>query len=276
MVSTRSRALAARPPTARSTDDGAFDRRRRVRPTAGMVSTSSTDGTADRQEDKPGRRSLAGPGLSHAGAGRCPMVMTTTRTRTNEITETERRRARIRVPVAMPRGVVGKAVTWYSRRTFGDVLDPALVMDHHRRIMFATFGFEGKVAKWKALDADLKNLAQLAAAGTIGCSWCMDFGYFAAHSSGHSVEKLKEVPRWRESDVFTDVEREVLAYAEAMTVTPPEVTDAMVDGLVARLGVPAVVELTKMVSVENERSRFNSAMGLTSQGFSDRCELPGG
>jgi hypothetical protein len=26
--------------------------------------------------------------------------------------------------------------------------------------------------------------------------------------------------------------------------------------------------------VENERSRFNSALGLTSQGFTDRCEVP--
>ena len=29
-----------------------------------------------------------------------------------------------------------------------------------------------------------------------------------------------------------------------------------------------------LVAVENERSRFNSALGLTSQGFADRCELP--
>jgi AhpD family alkylhydroperoxidase len=146
-------------------------------------------------------------------------------------------------------------------------------MSHHPGVLKATLSYEGKVAKWDALDADLKNLAQLASAASIGCTWCMDFGYFAAHSKGQSVEKLAEVPRWRESDVFTPLERDVIAFAEAMTATPPEVTDAMVDGLVAGLGVPAVVELTKMVAVENERSRFNSALGLTSQGFSDRCEL---
>jgi hypothetical protein len=28
-----------------------------------------------------------------------------------------------------------------------------------------------------------------------------------------------------------------------------------------------------MIAVENQRSRFNTALGLTSQGFSDRCEL---
>jgi hypothetical protein len=39
-------------------------------------------------------------------------------------------------------------------------------------------------------------------------------------------------------------------------------------------GQVPVVELTMMVAIENERSRFNSAPGLKSQGFSDVCELP--
>jgi hypothetical protein len=29
-----------------------------------------------------------------------------------------------------------------------------------------------------------------------------------------------------------------------------------------------------MVAVENVRSRFNAALGLTSQGSKDRCEIP--
>ena len=74
--------------------------------------------------------------------------------------------------------------------------------------------------------------------------------------------------------MFTPVERRVLEYAEAMTSTPPAVTDAMAGALRADLGVDGFVELTMMVAVENERSRFNSALGLTSQGFADRCELP--
>jgi AhpD family alkylhydroperoxidase len=184
------------------------------------------------------------------------------------------RRERIRVPAEIPRGLLGKAIVWWSRRAYGDVPDPGLVMNHNRKVMFATVRNEMRIAKWNALDPQLKTLAQLASAATIGCSWCVDYGYYAAHSEGQPVDKLKDVPRWRDSDVFTPVERDVLAYSEAMTATPPEVTDEMVDGLVARLGVPAVVELTMMVAVENQRSRFNSAMGLSSQRFSDRCELP--
>jgi alkylhydroperoxidase family enzyme len=73
---------------------------------------------------------------------------------------------------------------------------------------------------------------------------------------------------------ITGVERDVLEYAEAMTVTPPTVTDDMVAHLLDELGAPAMVELTQMVALENMRSRFNSAAGLQSQGYSDVCELP--
>jgi AhpD family alkylhydroperoxidase len=186
---------------------------------------------------------------------------------------TDERREAIRVPLAEPRSVFDRAVAWYCRRRFGQVLDNALVLMHHRKAMSAIFSFEKKVEKWDALDPDLKTLAQLATASVIGCSWCMDFGYYAAHSKGLDTSKLGEVPRWRESTAFTEQERRVLEYAEAMTATPPEVTDEMTEALRVDLGDEAFVELTMMIAVENERSRFNSALGLTSQGFKDHCEL---
>jgi len=113
----------------------------------------------------------------------------------------------------------------------------------------------------------------MASAATIGCSWCLDFGYFQAHAEGLDEEKVRQVPGWRDSTVFTELERDVMAYAEAMTVTPPEVTDEQVASLHDRLGTEAMVELTQLIAVENMRSRANSAMGLTSQGFADSCDL---
>lgn len=81
------------------------------------------------------------------------------------------------------------------------------------------------------------------------------------------------MPRWRDSTAFTGLERAVLGFAEAATATPPEVTDEQVAELTERLGPAGMVELTMMVAVENQRSRFNSAVGLRSQGFSDRCAV---
>ena len=179
-----------------------------------------------------------------------------------------------RIPKAPITGLYGRFLTAYARRTYGQVPDGAYVYFHHKPLLKAVLSFEGKVAKWRELDPTLKSYAQLASAGVIGCSWCLDFGYFLAHNDGLDLAKVREVPRWRESDVFTPLEREVLAYAEAMSTTPMTVTDEMTASLIAQLGTPAVVELTEMVAIENMRSRFNSAAGLQSQGYSDVCELP--
>ena len=179
-----------------------------------------------------------------------------------------------RIPRATISGVYGRLLEAYARRTWGRVPDNAYVVWHNRKVMNAVFAFERKVQRWDALDPHLASFAQMASAATIGCSWCLDFAYFLAHDEGLDEAKVREVPRWRESAVFTDLEREVMEYAEAMTATPPTVTDEMVARLDEQLGHAAVVELTMMVAIENERSRFNSAMGLASQGYSDVCELP--
>lgn len=185
------------------------------------------------------------------------------------------RRDGVRVPTEVPRDLFAKAVVWYSKRTYGDVLDNGLALLHNRPVLRAIVGFERRVEKWDALDPRLKTLAEMASASLIGCSWCMDFGWYQAHSKGLDVSKLEQVPRWRDSEVFTELERQVLEYAEAMTVTPPTVTDELAETLRSALGNAAFVELTAIVALENERSRLNSALGLTSQGFRDRCELGG-
>jgi alkylhydroperoxidase family enzyme len=180
-----------------------------------------------------------------------------------------------RIPKAEISGLYGTLMKLYAKKKLGgEFPDGGYVYFHHKPLLKAVMSFEGKVDTWDQLDENLKSYAQLVSAGVIGCSWCLDFGYFKAHNDGLDLDKVREVPRWRESDVFTPLERDVMEYAEAMTVTPPTVTDEMVAHLVDVLGAPAVVELTQMVALENMRSRFNSAAGLQSQGYSDVCELP--
>ena len=179
-----------------------------------------------------------------------------------------------RVPKAEITGLYGYALKRFSRKMLGEIPEPAEVMWHNRPVLKAMTDLGQKAQKWDQLDPNLKSFAHMAVAAQIGCSWCLDFGYYLAHSEGMDLEKIREVMRWRDSDVFSPVEREVLGYAEAMSTTPLTVTDEMVASLLAHLGEEALVELTMMVAIENERARFNSAAGLKAQGFSDVCEIP--
>jgi AhpD family alkylhydroperoxidase len=173
------------------------------------------------------------------------------------------------------RGMLGRAVGWYSRRRFGKVVQPAAVMAHHRAVLMASARMERAVQKkWTALDPTLRCLAVMAPAAAIGCEWCMDFGYWEATNQGVDRRKIEDVPVWRSSDAYTPLERQVLAFAEAATATPPAVTDEMVAGLRESLDDHQLVELTAFVALENYRSRMNASMGLTADGFKAECAVP--
>jgi len=163
----------------------------------------------------------------------------------------------------------------FARRRYGVMPDPGAALAHNMAVGRSYALFELGVERWRSLDRGLKDLAVMATAAAIGCAWCLDFGYWEA-TVRHEVpaEKIHAVPHWRDSEVFNGLERLVLEYAEAMTDTPPSVTDEMVERLRAQLSDEELVELTAIVAVENLRSRINSALGLTAQGFKDRCEMP--
>jgi alkylhydroperoxidase family enzyme len=159
-------------------------------------------------------------------------------------------------------------------KQLGAVPEPVEVMWHNPKVAEASLKIGGKVSEWDAADESLKSFAHMAVAAQVGCSWCLDIGYFQAQNQNLDLAKASQVPRWRESEVFTPLERDVLEYAEAMTTTPPTVTDELSAGLLDRLGPAAMVELTVFIAFANFASRSNTALGIESQGFSAACEIP--
>ena len=179
-----------------------------------------------------------------------------------------------RIPKAEITGVYGALAKRFSKKQFGKVPDPLTVMWHNRRVLNTYLALGGKAEKWSACDPNLKTFAHMAVASLVGCTWCLDLGYFQAPNAKLDLDKAREVPRWRESDVFTPLERDVLDYAEAMTQTPPTVTDELSARLLKALGAPAMVELTGYVALANLWTRSNTAFGIESQGFAAACDLP--
>lgn len=178
-----------------------------------------------------------------------------------------------RISLDPPRTFSYRVAEWYFRRKFGQVLDPLRAMGHHKEVMRAYGRFEQGAGRWRRLDVALSDLADMATVARIGCPWCMDFGYWVMHMHGVSHEKIEAVPTWRESALFNPLERLVLEYAER-TETPPSVDDELVRRLLEDLDEVELVELTMVVCLEDVRSRFTSALGITPQGFKDRCEVP--
>jgi alkylhydroperoxidase family enzyme len=180
---------------------------------------------------------------------------------------------RTRIPPAEITGVKGMLIKRMSEKKLGRVPTAVGVYWHNPKVLFASFGLAGKVQKWDACDEGLKTFAHMAVASLVGCTWCLDFNYFETRAKGLDMEKARQIPRWRQADVFTALERDVLEYAEAMSETPPTVTDELVDRLRAALGSPAVIELTSVIAFANMTTRGNVALGIESDGFAAACGL---
>ena len=178
-----------------------------------------------------------------------------------------------RVPQAEITGVYGALMKRVGTKMFGQMPEPLAVMWHNRPVLRLYLSLGQKSAKWSRCAQHLKSYAHMAVACLVGCSWCLDLGYFQARHDGLDLAKAREVPRWRDSEVFTPLERDVMEYAEAMSQTPPTVTDELSARLLEQLGAPAMVELTSTVALANLYTRTNTALGIEAQGFAAACGL---
>jgi alkylhydroperoxidase family enzyme len=93
---------------------------------------------------------------------------------------------------------------------------------------------------------------------------------------GISAEQIAHLNRYRSDFNFSDLERLVLEYADGMTQTPVEVSDALFARLRERFTEGELVELTSAIAWENYRARFSHAFGIEAENFSEGtvCALP--
>ncbi|HVT41359.1 MAG TPA: carboxymuconolactone decarboxylase family protein [Acidimicrobiales bacterium] len=174
-----------------------------------------------------------------------------------------------------PKGIVSRLARAYTRRRFGQMVEPTAAASHHAGVLIAMGGLETSAQLgWKKLDPTLRWLALQATSMQIGCSWCVDYGYYEGMHEGVDPAKVRAVAQWRTSDLFDERERAVLEYAETATGAPAEVSDEVAARISAALGAAAFVELAAWVALENFRSRFNAGLGLSSQGFAASCDVP--
>jgi alkylhydroperoxidase family enzyme len=173
------------------------------------------------------------------------------------------------------KGVIPRLARSYTRRKFGRMVEPTGAASHHSGVLIAMGAVETAAEKgWRKLDPTLRWLAIQEASTNIGCSWCVDYGYYEGMHKGIDPAKVRASTHWRESDLFDARERAVLEYAAQATRSPAEVSDELAARLREHFSDAEIVELAAWVALENFRSRFNAGLGLRSQGFAEQCEVP--
>jgi alkylhydroperoxidase family enzyme len=82
---------------------------------------------------------------------------------------------------------------------------------------------------------------------------------------GVSDDKIYALPDYANSDLYSEVERLALEFADAMTITGREVSDELFARLRDYFDEDALVELTATIAWENASSKFNRALRVPSQ-----------
>jgi AhpD family alkylhydroperoxidase len=157
-----------------------------------------------------------------------------------------------------------------------NIIEPLELYAHAPGLMAAYGKLEAASAQQDRVDWSLKVLAGLKAATLTHCEFCIDLGSQVARLSGLSDEQLLALPHYRESHLFTNLEKLVLDYATGMSSTPVEVPDALFARLREHFDEAQLVELTSAIALENMRGRFNLALGVGAAGFSEGmvCAVP--
>lgn len=158
-----------------------------------------------------------------------------------------------------------------------EMLGPVRIYAHIPKLLSGYGRLEQAVAKVHLLDLRHRALAELKAATTTCCEYCIDMGSRISRDWGLTDEELLALPNYRTASCFSDVDKLVLDYAAAMSRTPVEVSDELFSALREHFDVPQMVELTHVIALENLRARFNLALGIGSAGFSEGmvCAVPG-
>jgi alkylhydroperoxidase family enzyme len=156
-----------------------------------------------------------------------------------------------RCPVAEPGTATGTPGNWWT--VF------ALVPDCFRH---AVAGFAFYRSRARKLDPQLRELGQMRAGYVRESQFVFSQHCKAAREVGLSEAKIAAVPSWSGADVFSPLERAVLAYVDELVLQAGRVHDATFARLHAQLGDEEILELTYVTALYEMHAIMSRALRL--------------
>jgi alkylhydroperoxidase family enzyme len=142
-----------------------------------------------------------------------------------------------RDPVAEPGTATGTPGNWWT------VFAQAPPLLDHMVAGFALFSSPDRT-----LPENLRELALTRTGFAGGSQFVFSQHCKAARRAGVTEEQVEAIPAWAVADVFSPLERAVLAYTDEMVLAGGRVQDATFDALRAGLDEVAIIELTYAVA----------------------------
>jgi alkylhydroperoxidase family enzyme len=161
-----------------------------------------------------------------------------------------------RDPVSQPGTATGTRGDWWT------VFALAPDIFQHAVDGFAIYRHPGR-----RLDPVLRELGQTRAGWAKGSQFVFSQHCKSLRGLGVSEEKIAAVPSWTVSDLFTEQERAVLAYADCLAQAGGRVPDAVFNKLKSFLSDVEILELTYITCLYDMHAVMTRALRLE---FDDR------
>lgn len=156
-----------------------------------------------------------------------------------------------RDPVAEPGTAAGTPGDWWT--VFALVPD---VLKH------AVRGFVLYRSPTRRLDPVLRELGQTRAGWATASRFVFSQHCKSCRSLGMSEARIDAIAAWQVADCFSDIERAVLAYTDAMVLDRGRVSDAVFDALRAELSDEEILELTYITAMYLQHAVMSRALRL--------------
>jgi AhpD family alkylhydroperoxidase len=124
------------------------------------------------------------------------------------------------------------------------------------------FGLE-KYLSTTTLDARMKELIKIRASQINGCAYCIQMHTEAARKMGESEQRLYALAAWKESPLFSDPERAVLALTDEMTLIASNgLSKECYEAALQALGENALAEAMMQIVTINAWNRVAVATAM--------------
>ena len=161
-----------------------------------------------------------------------------------------------------------RLIFWLQKRKYGKPLESGKLWARVPRLFWGVSMLYGALDRKKSpINPELRALITVRVSQVNNCAFCVDINSALVLERGGSMDKLKELDHFAESEKFSPREKAALNYAEAITYTDRKIDANIYNALKQHFEADAIVELTGLIAFQNLSSKFNNALDILPQGF---------
>lgn len=139
----------------------------------------------------------------------------------------------------------------------------------------AVAGFQFYRGRNRRISPRLRELGQARAGFARGSQFVFSQHCKALRAAGFSEEQIEAIPAWAATDLFSDIERAVLAYTDDLVLSGGRVPDQTFEALKAHLSDEAILELTYITCTYEMHATMCRALRLEYDDVPERVvEVP--